>query len=114
MRFRKRFQDPDYGSETDGRFALMEFRTKAGNEPPPHIHEWEHEVYFVLEGQMCFYCENKTLDIGVGDFVFLPQGKAHAFNCMSDVVRTLIFVQAAGTDAVGLDRYFLAIGEPAE
>jgi len=101
------------GSETGGRFALMEYHTKPGNEPPPHIHEREHELYFVLEGTMRFYCEDKALDIGPGDVVFLPQSKTHAFNCTSDFVRTLIFVQATGKDAVGLDRYFLAMGEPA-
>jgi mannose-6-phosphate isomerase-like protein (cupin superfamily) len=101
------------GSETSGRFALMQYHTKPGNEPPPHVHEREHELYFVLEGAMRFYCEDKILDIGAGDVVFLPQGKAHAFNCTSSVVRTLIFVQAAGKDAVGLDSYFLAMGEPA-
>src|SRR5215813_14472064 len=76
------------GSETRGRFALMELRTKPGNEPPPHVHEREHELYFVLEGTMRFYCEDKTLDIGPGDIMFLPQGKAHAFICSSNVVRT--------------------------
>ena len=101
------------GSETGGRFALMEFHTKPGNEPPPHVHQREHELYFVLEGRMRFYCEDKTLDIGAGEVAFLPQGKAHAFTCTSDVVRTLIFVQATGKDAVGLDSYFLAMGEPA-
>ena len=101
------------GSETSGRFALMEYHTKPGNEPPPHVHEREHELYFVLEGTMRFYCEDKILDIGAGDVVFLPQGKAHAFNCTSNVVRTLIFVQATGKEAVGLDSYFLAMGEPA-
>jgi mannose-6-phosphate isomerase-like protein (cupin superfamily) len=101
------------GSETSGRFALVEYHTKPGNEPPPHVHEREHELYFVLEGTMRFYCEDKILDIGPGEVAFLPQGKAHAFTCTSNVVRTLIFVQAAGRDAVGLDSYFLAMGEPA-
>ena len=91
----------------------MEFHTIRGNEPPPHVHEREHELYFVLEGTMRFYCEDKILDIAAGEVVFLPQGKAHAFICTSDVVRTLIFVQATGQDAVGLDSYFLAMGEPA-
>jgi mannose-6-phosphate isomerase-like protein (cupin superfamily) len=101
------------GSETSGRFALMEYHTKPGDEPPPHVHEREHELYFVLEGKMRFYCEDKILDSGAGDVVFLPQGKAHAFTCTSDFVCTLIFVQATGKDAVGLDSYFLAMGEPA-
>ena len=96
------------GSETSGRFALMAYHTKPGNEPPPHVHEWEHELYFVLEGTMRLYCEDKILDIGAGDVVFLPQGKPHAFTCTSNV-----FVQATGKHAVGLDSYFLAMGEPA-
>jgi mannose-6-phosphate isomerase-like protein (cupin superfamily) len=40
------------GSEASGCFALMEFHTQSGNEPPPHVHEQEHELYFVLEGTM--------------------------------------------------------------
>jgi mannose-6-phosphate isomerase-like protein (cupin superfamily) len=100
-------------SETGGRFALMEFYTKPGNEPPPHVHEREHELYFVLEGSMRFYCEDNVLDIKAGEVVFLPQGKAHAFCCTSPVVRTLILVQAVGAAPVSLDSYFLAMGEPA-
>jgi mannose-6-phosphate isomerase-like protein (cupin superfamily) len=100
-------------SETGGRFALMEYYTKPGNEPPPHVHEREHELYFVLEGSMRFYCEDKILDIKAGEVVFLPQGKAHAFNCTSPVVRTLILVQAIGADPVVLDNYFLTMSEPA-
>ena len=100
-------------SETGGRFALMEFYTQPGNEPPPHVHEREHELYFVLEGSMRFYCEDKTLDIRTGEVAFLPQGRAHAFNCTSPVVRALILVQAIGADPVSLDNYFLAMGAPA-
>jgi oxalate decarboxylase/phosphoglucose isomerase-like protein (cupin superfamily) len=39
----------------------MEYHTKPGNEPPPHVHEREHELYFLLEGTMRFYCEDKVL-----------------------------------------------------
>ena len=30
----------------------MEFQTQPGNEPPPHLHEWEHELFYMLEGSM--------------------------------------------------------------
>jgi quercetin dioxygenase-like cupin family protein len=101
------------GSETGGRFALMEYKTRPGNEPPPHVHEWEHELYYVLEGKMQFYCEDQVLPVQAGEVVFLPQGKPHAFYSLSESVRTLIFVQATGTTPVGLDRYFLAMGDQA-
>src|SRR5262249_19555554 len=48
-----------------------------------------------------------------GEIAFLPQGKAHAFYVRSPTVRTLIFVQATDERAVGLDRYFIDMGEPA-
>jgi quercetin dioxygenase-like cupin family protein len=101
------------GEETGGSFALMEFRTKAGNEPPPHIHDWEHEMYYVLEGSIEFYCEDKVLTVGQGEVVFLPQGKPHAFYIRSSFVRTLILIQAVSDHPVGLDRYFVGMGEPA-
>ena len=95
------------GEETGGRFALMEFRSRPGNEPPPHIHEWEHELYYLLEGRMEFYCDDDP------EIVSLPQGKAHAFYIRSPIVRALISVQATDQRAVGLDRYFIDMGEPA-
>jgi len=62
-------------SETSGRFALMELQTKPGNEPPPHVHEREHELYFVLEGTMRFYCEDEILDIGAGEVASFPRAR---------------------------------------
>ena len=101
------------GEETGGRFALMEFHSRPGNEPPPHIHEWEDELYYLLDGRMEFYCDDEVLSVGAGEVAFLPQGKAHAFYIRSPIVKALIFVQATGERAVGLDRYFIDMGEPA-
>ena len=39
------------GSETGGRFALMEYHTRTGNEPPPHVHEREHELTLCWKAQ---------------------------------------------------------------
>jgi quercetin dioxygenase-like cupin family protein len=43
--------------DTDGRFAMVEYRARPGNEPPPHVHRWEHEIFSVLEGKIEFHCE---------------------------------------------------------
>jgi hypothetical protein len=32
--------------DTDGRFAMVEYRARPGNEPPPHVHLFEHEIFF--------------------------------------------------------------------
>lgn len=101
------------GDDTGGRFALMEYQGKPGNEPPPHVHEWEHEMYYVLEGAIESYVEDKILLARAGEVIFLPQGNPHAFYIRSSYVRTLVLAQASGEHAVGLDRYFIAMAEPA-
>ena len=37
-------------SQTGGRFSIMWGIARRGNEPPPHVHAREHEIYYMLEG----------------------------------------------------------------
>jgi quercetin dioxygenase-like cupin family protein len=101
------------GSETNGRLAFMEVKVRPGLEPPVHIHEREHELFFVLEGSVRFYTPDKTFDAHAGGVGFLPQGKAHTFACLTDEVRALILVGATGPETVGMDGYLLQMGEAA-
>jgi Cupin domain len=50
-------------TETNGCFAFMEVKVQPGTEPPPHIHEREHELFYVLEGAIRFYTPEKTFDV---------------------------------------------------
>lgn len=102
------------GNDTGGRASLMIYVGVAGNEPPPHIHEWEHETDYILEGIMEFYCEGKVMFARPGELVFLPKGKAPAFFIRSPEVKLLINLLATSEHAVGLDRYFLEMSHPAE
>jgi quercetin dioxygenase-like cupin family protein len=101
------------GTETNGRFAFMEVKVRHGLEPPPHIHEREHELFFVLGGAIRFYTPEKTFDVEAGGVGFLPQGKPHTFACLTAEIRALIMVGATGEETVGMDGYLLAMGEPA-
>jgi quercetin dioxygenase-like cupin family protein len=101
------------GTETDGRLAFMEVKVRPGLEPPPHIHEREHELFFVLEGAIRFYTPEKTFDVQAGGVGFLPQGKPHTFACLTEEIRALIMVGATCDKTVGMDGYLLAMGEPA-
>jgi quercetin dioxygenase-like cupin family protein len=99
--------------DTDGRLAWIDYRTKPGNEPPPHVHVWEHEMYYVLEGVMEFYCEDKVFQIGPGESAFLPAGKPHSFYIRSPYVRAQMLFVAAGEHGVVSDTYFRQMGQPA-
>ena len=101
------------GTETNGRLTFMEVKVRPGLEPPPHIHEREHELFFVLEGAIRFYTPEKTFDVYAGGVGFLPEGKPHTFTCLTEEIRALIIVGATGDETVGMDGFLLAMGIPA-
>ncbi|KQO12771.1 cupin domain-containing protein [Sphingomonas sp. Leaf242] len=94
------------GAETEGGFALMEYRGKPGNEPPPHIHLWENEIVYVLDGALEMYCGDTVMLLHPGEMAFVPRGQPHAFYIRSAQFRALVIVQAVGEDSVQLDEYF--------
>jgi mannose-6-phosphate isomerase-like protein (cupin superfamily) len=76
--------------DTGGAFDLVMSRMRSGTEPPPHIHEREHEVFYVLEGELEVYVAGEYFRAGVGECVFLPARKAHAFKIASPEIRMLV------------------------
>jgi quercetin dioxygenase-like cupin family protein len=67
------------GDQTGGLFSLSETRTPAGSGPPPHVHEREDEMFFVLEGEFSVTIGNETTTAAPGTFVFAPRGIPHAY-----------------------------------
>src|ERR1700710_2758628 len=59
--------------DTGGRFAMVEYRARPGNEPPPHVHLREHEIFHVLEGKIEFHCEDQVETVGPEETIFLPK-----------------------------------------
>lgn len=104
---------PVSGERTRGRFAMIEGKARPGNEPPPHIQEWEDELYYIIEGSAAFYCGKDRLVAGAGEYVLLPQGEPHTFDILTPSVRMIIMVSSVDERPVELDRYFLAMSEPA-
>ncbi len=98
--------------ETENRFVLLELRMKPGNEPPPHIHYDQDEVYYILEGELEVYCMGEVRTVQAGETIFLPQNQAHAFYYLSPTLRFLALLQPGGPDGYGLDGYFEAMSSP--
>ena len=100
--------------QTCGRFSLMWGIARRGNEPPPHVHAREHEIYYMLEGEVEFFCEGqeKSFLARAGEMMFLPQGKAHATYFRSEQFRAIAVAIATGSEPTTLDTYFrqMAVG----
>ena len=63
-----------------GNFDLVIGETPSGTPgPPPHYHNIYHEVFLVIEGEMEFMVNGKSMVIKKGDSVNLPPSSVHTF-----------------------------------
>jgi mannose-6-phosphate isomerase-like protein (cupin superfamily) len=95
--------------DTGGSFTLIEGLLKPGNEPPPHVHGREDELFYILEGEMDMYVGNEVFKAGAGECLFLPRLKPHTFVVRSPRLRTLVLFMPGG-----LEECFRARGSRAE
>ena len=84
------------------RLALVEFTTRAGEEPPNHTHATEDEIFYVLEGALTVWCGGETFEVQDGGFIFLPRGIEHGYQIRGDDdVRLLVITSPAQDDPEG-------------
>src|SRR5260370_11550077 len=82
--------------DSGGAFDVVIWRMRSGSEPPTHVHEREHEVFYVLEGELEVYVAGEYFRAGVGECVFLPARKGHAFKIASPEIRMLVMITPGG------------------
>src|SRR5271156_2689289 len=95
-------------TETGNGFALLEYRSTPGHEPPSHIHINQDELLYILDGEIEAYCQDQVVKVASGQCIFLPRNFAHAWYVDSPELRMLILTQPGG-----VDEYFRAMSAPA-
>ena len=84
------------------RVAVVEYTTRAGEEPPDHTHTTEDEIFYVLQGDLTFRCGDDAFEMEDGGFIFLPRGIEHGYRIRSESdVRLLVVTSPAQEDAAG-------------
>jgi quercetin dioxygenase-like cupin family protein len=95
------------GSDTAGRYTLIDMLVPQGGGPPPHRHDFE-EMFTVLEGEIEVTFRGDTTTIGVGETVNVPANAPHRFtNAASTPARLLCMCTPAGQE-----EFFALIGDP--
>jgi quercetin dioxygenase-like cupin family protein len=95
--------------QTGGQYTLVEILAPEGFASPLHVHHFEDEGFWILEGEMTFYVGDQTIKAQPGSFLFGPKGVPHAFTADSGPAR-LLFVLSPG----GFEGLIREMGEPAE
>jgi quercetin dioxygenase-like cupin family protein len=80
----------------------MEATVPPGGGPPPHIHRYEDETFYVLEGECRLLLADEWVAAGAGDFVNVPRGTVHRFqNQGTETMRMIVTFTPAG-----IERFF--------
>ena len=96
--------------QTGGQYSLVEILVPEFpmEESLLHVHHFEDEGFYILEGEMTFYVGDETIKARPGSFLFGPKDVPHAFSVDSGPARLLFVLSPAGME--GLIR---EMGEPA-
>jgi gentisate 1,2-dioxygenase len=88
---------------------LIQALVPPGSGPPPHSHSRENEAFFVLEGELSFQVDGRSLSATTGAWVTLPKETLHTFkNTGPTPAKMLILVNPSG-----LEKFFEEVGQEA-
>ena len=94
------------GTDTDGDLAIFEQTSLSqGKGTPLHIHHFQDEIFYVIEGKYKFQVGDEKHDLTVGDSIFLPRKVAHAWTQVSEKGKMIVTMQPAGK----LENFFVTM-----
>ena len=84
------------GRDTAGQLAMFEYIGFEKIGPSLHVHFYQDEVFYVIEGNYRFVVGNETIMMNQGDTIFLPRNIPHTWIQLTDKGKLIYFVQPAG------------------
>jgi mannose-6-phosphate isomerase-like protein (cupin superfamily) len=64
-----------------------------------HSHNWEDEMFFVVQGQLRMHFRDRSVDIGPGEFIIVPHGVEHKPEAMTET--HVMLIEPKATDNTG-------------
>ena len=86
--------------DTNGEYSCMEQLIPHDPSAAPHIHEVANESFYIIEGEMTFFIEDRPLRASAGSFGSVPRGTKHAFQIDSETVRLINTYVPAGFEHI--------------
>ncbi len=83
--------------DTNGNLAVFEQTGAASRGGPPlHVHPYQDEYFYILEGEYQFQVDQARYYLSAGDTIFLPRNIQHAFIQLTEKARVLVSYSPAG------------------
>ena len=86
------------GEQAGGDWAVVEWRLRAGDEPPIHTHTREDETVYVLDGSITAFVGDQRIEVEAGSYAALPKDVPHGLTVRGDEARLLITLEPAGAE----------------
>ena len=84
-------------SDTDGELAVFEQTGLSPNGGPPlHIHPFQDEWFYVIDGEYIFQVGEEKFRLRSGDTIFLPRKVPHAFLQLTEKGKMIVSYLPAG------------------
>jgi quercetin dioxygenase-like cupin family protein len=94
-------------SQTHGKYAVVITTTPPGGGPPLHVHQFEDEMFYILEGTYEFRFGDETVTANQGDLVYLPRQIPHRFRSIGSAPGITMNTVTPG----GLEQFFVDIDQ---
>jgi quercetin dioxygenase-like cupin family protein len=86
------------GEQSGGDWAVVEWRVRAGEEPPIHTHTREDETLYVIDGAITAFVADQRIDVDAGSYAALPKDVPHGLKVRGGEARLLVTVEPAGAE----------------
>jgi quercetin dioxygenase-like cupin family protein len=94
------------GKDTNGDLAIFEQTSiSQGRGTPLHIHHFQDEIFYVIEGEYYFQVGESKYSLNTGEYIFLPRKVPHAWTQVSEKGKLTITFQPAGK----MEEFFVTV-----
>ncbi|MFT3826574.1 MAG: cupin domain-containing protein [Chitinophagaceae bacterium] len=93
--------------DTNGTLSVFAYTGYDTIGPSRHMHLWQDEIFYVVEGKYRFVVGEETMELNAGDTIFLPRNIPHSWIQLTSKGQLVYAVQPAGT----MEEFFIEMNE---
>lgn len=93
--------------DTDGELSVFEYVGYQKTGPSLHVHLYQDEIFYVVEGEYLFQVGTERSTLKAGDTIFLPRNIPHTWLQLTDRGKLIYFLNPAGK----MEEFFKSVSE---